>query len=60
MVEPIEKLEEIVRLNAINAEITESADKQISLPDPPARSMAAIGKDACIVGYDVPVSYSAS
>jgi transposase len=50
----IEKLqEEIVRLNAINAEMLESEDKQISLSDPDARSMATSGKDTGIVGYNV-------
>ena len=37
----IEKLkEEIVRLNVINAEMMRSEDKQISLTDPDARSIA--------------------
>src|SRR5499425_2501926 len=50
----IEKLkEEIVRLNAINAEMMRSDDKQISLTDPDARSMATSGKDTGIVGYNV-------
>jgi len=50
----IEKLqEEIVRLNAINAEMLASEDKQISLTDPDARSMATSGKDTGIVGYNV-------
>jgi transposase len=50
----IEKLkEEIVRLNAINAEMIQSKDKQISLTDPDARSMATSGKDTGIVGYNV-------
>ena len=50
----IEKLqEEIVRLNAINAEMLASDDKQISLTDPDARSMATSGKDTGIVGYNV-------
>ncbi|SDF02757.1 Transposase DDE domain-containing protein [Bradyrhizobium brasilense] len=45
----IEKLkEEIVRLNAINAEMMKSEDKQISLSDPDARSMATSGKDTGI------------
>ena len=47
----IEKLkEEIVRLNAINVEMMKSEDKQISLSDPDARSMATSGKDTGIVG----------
>ena len=50
----IERLkEEIVRLNAINAEMMRSKDKQISLTDPDARSMATSGKDTGIVGYNV-------
>jgi len=50
----IEKLqEEIVRLNGINAEMLASEDKQISLSDPDARSMATSGKDTGIVGYNV-------
>jgi hypothetical protein len=49
-----EKLkEEIVRLNAINAEMMKSEDRQISLTDPDARSMATSGKDTGIVGYNV-------
>src|SRR5262245_29950891 len=50
----IEKLkEEIVRLNAINAEMMRSEDRQISLTDPDARSMATSGRDTGIVGYNV-------
>ena len=50
----IEKLqEEIVRLNAINTEMLACEDKQISLTDPDARSMATSGKDTGIVGYNV-------
>ena len=45
--------EEITRLNAINAEMMTSKDKQISLTDPDARSMATSGKDTGIVGYNV-------
>jgi transposase len=53
----IEKLkEEIVRLNAINAEMMKSEDKQISLTDPDARSMATSGKDSGIVGYNVQIA----
>jgi hypothetical protein len=49
----IEKLkEEIVRLNAINAEMMKSKDKEISLTDPDAPSMATSGKDTGIVGYN--------
>ena len=45
--------EEIERLNAINAELIKSEDKQISLTDPDARSMATSGRDTGIVGYNV-------
>ena len=45
--------EEIARLNAINAEMMKSEDKQISLTDPDTRSMATSGKDTGIVGYNV-------
>ena len=47
--------EEIVRLNAINEQLQASEDKQISLTDPDARSMATSGKDTGIVGYSVQV-----
>ena len=45
--------EEIARLGAIGAEMMKSEDKQISLTDPDARSMATSGKDTGIVGYNV-------
>src|SRR5450631_2492644 len=45
--------EEIARLGVINAELMKSKDKQISLTDPDARSMATSGKDTGIVGYNV-------
>lgn len=52
--EKIGKLkEEIDRLNAINTQLQASEDKQISLTDPDARSMATSGKDTGIVGYNV-------
>ena len=52
--EKIGKLkEEITRLNAINTQLQASEDKQISLTDPDARSMATSGKDTGIVGYNV-------
>lgn len=53
----IEKLKDaIVRLNAINVEMMKSKDKQISLFDPDARSMATSGKDTGIVGYNVQIA----
>jgi transposase len=45
--------EEIARLDEINAEMMKSEDKQISLTDPDARSMATSGKNTGIVGYNV-------
>ncbi len=45
--------EEIARLSAIKAEMMKSKDKQISLTDPDARSMATSGRDTGIVGYNV-------
>jgi hypothetical protein len=45
--------EEIVRLNEINDQMVSSQDRQISLTDPDARSMATSGKDTGIVGYNV-------
>jgi hypothetical protein len=45
--------EEIARLNAINTQLQASEDKQISLTDSDARSMATSGKDTGIVGYNV-------
>jgi Transposase domain (DUF772) len=45
--------EEIERLNALNARMMASEDKQISLTDPDARAMATSGKGSGIVGYNV-------
>ena len=53
----IDKLkEEIVRLNGINDQMVSSQDRQISLTDPDARSMATSGKDTGIVGYNVQIA----
>ena len=55
--EKVAKLkQEITRLNAINMQLQTSEDKQISLTDPDARSMATSGKDTGIVGYNVPAA----
>lgn len=55
--EKIAKLqEETRRLNAIDAEMMRTEDKQISLTDPDARSMATSGKDTGIVGYNVQIA----
>ena len=52
--EKIAKLrEEIERLNTLNARMIASEDKQISLTDPDARSMATSGKGSGMVGYNV-------
>src|ERR1700682_2523004 len=52
--EKIAKLrEEIVRLNVLNARMMASEDKQVSLTDPDARSMATSGKGSGMVGYNV-------
>ena len=52
--EKIAKLrEEIERLNALNAQMMASEDKQISLTDPDARSMYTSGRGSGIVGYNV-------
>ena len=45
--------QEVARLSTINAEMMKSEDKQISLTDQDARSMATSGKDTGIVGYNV-------
>jgi hypothetical protein len=45
--------EEIGRLNALNARMMASEDKQISLSDPDARSMATSGKGSGMGGYNV-------
>src|SRR5262249_33468854 len=53
----LEKLKEgIVRRTASKAEMMTSGDKQISLTDPDARSMATSGKDTGIVGYNVQIA----
>jgi Transposase DDE domain len=45
--------QEIQRLNALNARMMLTKDKQISLTDPDARSMATSGRGSGIVGYNV-------
>jgi transposase len=52
--EKIVKLkEQMARLNSIEANLKETPDKQISLTDPDARSMATSGKGTGMVGYNV-------
>jgi hypothetical protein len=45
--------QEIQRLNALNAQMLQTEDKQISLTDPDARSMATSGRGSGLVGYNV-------
>src|ERR1700678_1782612 len=45
--------QEIQRLNALNVQMMQTEDKQISLTDPDARSMATSGRGSRIVGYNV-------
>jgi transposase len=45
--------QEIQRLNALNVQMMETEDKQISLTDPDARSMATSGRGSGMVGYNV-------
>ena len=48
--------QEIQRLNALNAQMMQTEDKQISLTDPDARSMATSGRGSGVVGYNVQVA----
>jgi len=45
--------QEVARLTSINEEMKQSEDKQVSLTDPDARSMATSGQDTGVVGYNV-------
>src|ERR1700693_3048724 len=45
--------EEIERLNGLNILMMQTEDKQISLTDPDARSMATSGRGSGMVGYNV-------
>jgi transposase len=45
--------QEIRRLNDLNAQMMRTEDKQISLTDPDARSMATSGRGSGMVGYNV-------
>jgi transposase len=44
---------EIQRLNGLNTQMMQTEDKQISLTDPDARSMATSGRGSGMVGYNV-------
>ena len=55
--EKIERLhEEMERLKGLNTRMLASPDKQISLTDPDARSMATSGRGSGVVGYNVQTS----
>ncbi len=45
--------QEVQRLNALNVQMMQSEDKQISLTDRDARSMATSGRGSGMVGYNV-------
>ncbi|MEK6557914.1 MAG: IS1182 family transposase [Candidatus Margulisiibacteriota bacterium] len=45
--------QQMAQLNAIDAQLQEMPDKQISLTDPDARSMATSGRGSGMVGYNV-------
>lgn len=45
--------QEVQRLNTLNVQMMQSEDKQISLTDPDARSMATSGRGCGMVGYNV-------
>jgi transposase len=45
--------QEIQRLNGLNSQMMQTQDKQISLTDPDARSMATSGRGSGMVGYNV-------
>jgi transposase len=52
--EKLDKLkQQMARLNSIEAELKKTPDKQISLTDPDARSMATSGRGSGMVGYNV-------
>jgi len=54
LTEKIEKLrQEMQRLENLETRMLQTADKQISLTDPDARSMATSGRGSGIVGYNV-------
>ena len=57
LTEKIAKLkQEMQRLESLNAEMLDRPDRQISLTDPDARSMATSGRGSGVVGYNVQAS----
>ena len=58
--EKIEKLKEQMRcLEILKVEMLATADQQISLTDPDARSMATSGRGSGVVGYNVQIAVEA-
>src|SRR3982751_2688378 len=51
--------QEIQRLNGLNTQMMQTEDKQISLTDPDARSMATSGRGSGMVGYNVQAAVDA-
>jgi len=45
--------QQMAKLDTIETELQKTPDKQISLTDPDARSMATSGRGTGIVGYNV-------
>jgi transposase len=57
LTEKIAKLRhEMQRLEALNTEMLDMPDRQVSLTDPDARSMATSGRGSGVVGYNVQAS----
>jgi len=57
LTEKIAKLrQEMQRLEALNSEMLDMPDRQVSLTDPDARSMATSGRGSGVVGYNVQAS----
>jgi transposase len=57
LTEKIAKLKhEMQRLEVVNAEMLDKPDRQVSLTDPDARSMATSGRGSGVVGYNVQTS----
>jgi hypothetical protein len=52
--------QEIQRLNALNVQMMQTEDNQISLTDPDARSMDTSGRGSGTVGYNVQRRHQAS
>jgi transposase len=58
--EKIERLkQEMARLQGLDAMMRETADQQISLTDPDARSMATSGRGSGVVGYNMQAAVDA-